>query len=320
MPTMRKIGYIGGFYRTSDGATASKDSLAFRLNAAFVEGLRRWGYTEGQDVDILYPATKFAASEQYFEYAQHLVAEQVELIIIGLSRAFRPTLRATRTIPLVMTMGSDPVEAGFVESLELPGCSVTGLTIRTVGMAVKQFDLLREVAPRTSRVAVLHRPSAPNTPREQHELAHAATVAGITLQFLPVMTVQEIHAAFDIMDASADALLILPDPMLNFAAEDIARLAIRSGLPTIGGNREFADAGGLIGYGPDREALFHRAGAYAAKILGGASPAELPIEQATKFDLVINRATAATLRERGGRDVQVTSWLLEEAGTNGLVG
>jgi putative ABC transport system substrate-binding protein len=195
-----------------------------------------------------------------------------------------------------MAVVADPVGTGFVASLARPGGNITGLSMMAPELAGKRLELLRETTPRISRVAVLRNPANPATALSLSETQAAARVLGVQLQLLEVRTPEELDGALGAAARDrADALIVLPDPMLLTHRRRIADLAAKSRLPAIYYERDFVEAGGLLSYGPSLADMYRRSAVYVDKILKGAKPAELPVEQPTKFELVINLRTAKAL-------------------------
>jgi putative ABC transport system substrate-binding protein len=259
----------------------------------FVAGLRDRGYVEGRTVAIEY---RFADGQfqRLPDLAAELVKLKVEVIVAQGALATQVAAAATTTIPIVMTFTGDPVRAGFVKSLARPGGNITGLTLLAPELSVKRLELIKAAIPEIARVAVL---ANPRTSAEQLEqLRLAAPSLGIRLTVAEAQAPAELDAAFStMMKDDPQMLLQLTDPMLSAQQNRIADIAGRNRLPVISDFRETAEAGGLIAYGPKLNALFDRVAYYVARILKGANPAELPVEQPTEFELVINLRTAKTL-------------------------
>ncbi len=263
----------------------------------FRQGLRELGYVEGKNIIIEY---RFA--EGKFERLPDLAAELVELkvdvIVAQVTVASLAAKGATRTIPIVMQGVSDPVGTGLVASLARPGGNITGTSAMSAEVIGKSLELLKETVPKLSRVAVLWNPdNAIFQAQMLRETQIAAGALAVELQIFAARGADEIDQAFAAMTRGrVGALLVLPDPVFNSHHRGrIVGLAERSRLPAMYGSRDFAAAGGLMTYGPNYADLFRRAAAYVDKILKGTSPTDLPVEQATKFELVINLKTAKTL-------------------------
>ena len=265
-----------------------------RFLSAFRQGLRELGYVEGQNIAI---ESRWAEGKD--DRLPGLATELVRLkvsVIVTHGVAIRPAQQATGTIPIVMAVINDPVAAGFVASLARPGGNITGLSSMAPELVGKQLELLKEVAPKVSRVALLGNPANPGYAPELRQAQETARMLGIRLQPLEVRDPGEIDSVFAaISKQRAGAVIVLSDSMLIDSRARIADLAARRRLPTMSGRIDDAQAGGLIVYGPSILDNFRRAATYVDKILKGAKPADLPIEQPTKFELVINQRTAKAL-------------------------
>jgi len=260
---------------------------------AFREGLRDLGYVEGRNITLEY---RFA--EGYADRLPALVAELVRLpvdvLVVNGTVAIRPAQHATTTIPIVM-VAADPVGAGLVASLARPGGNSTGLSIMVPGFSGKRLEILKEAVPTLSRVAALWHRDAPMGSYVTETQA-AAQALGLQLQALEVRSPNEFDQAFAAMTSEhADALVMIPSALFFSHRRQLAALAVQHRLPAIFMEREFVDAGGLMAYGPSLSDLSRRAATYVDKILKGAKPADLPIEQPMKFELVINLKTAKAL-------------------------
>jgi putative ABC transport system substrate-binding protein len=283
-----RVGYI------SPGS--SSDPMRLRRFEAFRQGLRELGYVEGQNI-VLEPRW---AEGQYARYPA-LAADLVRLkagVIVAVGRAATKAAKeVTRTIPIVMSVVIDPIGSGLVASLARPGGNVTGLTIMASDLVGKQFEVLKEVVPKVSRVALLLNPDNPGSAPQLREAEAAARALGVRLQTLEARGPQEIDSAFAAMTRErAGALVILNDAILGLnQGKQIAELAAKSRLPAVQGLPEYADLGGLMAYGANLLELERRAATFVDKILKGAKPADLPVEQPSKFELVINLQTAKAL-------------------------
>ena len=230
--------------------------------------------------------------EKLHELAAELVRLNVDVIVASPTASIRAAQRATKTIPIVMALSGDPVGSGFVASLAHPGGNITGLTSVAQELTAKRLELLKAIAPAMSRVSFLANRSTPK--RFVTEIEAAGRVLGTQISPVMVEDAGELDRAFAAMaKARVDGLVV--DLVLDEYRRQIADLAIRHRLPTISGPREFAEAGALMAYGPDYPDLFRRAAIYTDRILKGAKPADLPVEQPTKFELVINMKTAKAL-------------------------
>ena len=283
-------------YRIGILATVPPTTPEFALIwEALTEGLRGLGYVEGQNtiIERRFSEGKF---ERFPDLAAELVRLKVDVIVAAGTPAPEAARRATTAIPIVMTNHGDPVGTGLVASLARPGGNVTGLSLLFPELVGKQLELLKEAVPKVSRVAVLWNPTNKTHPLSLREAEVAARSLGIQLQFLEVRAPDEFESAFvAITKERASALLVLPDPVLVGHRTRIAELSAKSRLPAMAGLREHARAGSLMSYGPDLRDNFRRAATFVDKILKGAKPADLPVEQPTKFELVINLKTAKAL-------------------------
>ena len=259
----------------------------------FLAGMRDLGYIEGRNLVLEYRAAG-GKIERLDDLLAELIRLKVDVIVTGGTPAALAAKRARTTIPIVIGAMGDPVESGVVASLARPGGNITGLSLVTSeGFAGKYLELLREAVPKASRVAVLGRPSA-SSPVQAME--RAARSFDIRLQLVEVDQPGQLEGAFAAMTAQhAAALIVTPSPF-NLAHRDrIVSLAAKHRLPAMYGLAAFVEAGGLMAYGASLRELYRRAATYVDKILKGAKPAELPVEQATKFELVINLNTARAL-------------------------
>ncbi len=261
---------------------------------AFRQGLRELGYVEGQNIAI-----EFRSAEGKWERLPDLAAELVRLkvdVIVVNTPAALAAKQATRTIPIVMAVSSDPVGDGLVASLARPGGNVTGSSMMAPELGGKRLQLLKEVVPRASRVAVLSNPTLPYTGRVVREIRAAARVLGVRLQSLEIRAPEDIDRAFEAaIRGRASALMVVDDPLMFVHRARILALASKSRLPAIYPWRDPVDAGGLMSYAANLADSFRRAATYVDKILKGAKPADLPVEQPTRFELVINMKTAKAL-------------------------
>ena len=260
---------------------------------AFRQGLRDLGYVEGKNIviDYRYAEGKF---ERLPDLAAELVHLKVDVILALGVPPTRAAKQVTTTIPIVMVGGSDPVRTGLIVSFARPGGNITGLSDLNVDLITKRLELLKEVVPKTSQVAVLLNPANPTNPMQLKETQRAAPELGVTLLILEIKEAKDLDSAFStIRQERADALLVFSDPMFGFHQERIANLAVKSRLPTMLGNRYYVEAGGLMSYGAaNPDDTFRRSAIYVDKILKGANPGELPVERSTKLELVINLKTA----------------------------
>jgi putative ABC transport system substrate-binding protein len=262
---------------------------------AFRQGLRELGYVEGGNIAI---ESRWAEGhyDRYPALVADLVRLKVDVIVAQSGGATQAAQQATHTIPVVMSLVNDPVGSGFVTSLARPGGNITGLTIVSPDLVGKQLQLLREMVPRMSRIAVLRHPDNPASAAQLREAETAAVAMGARLQALEARNPSDIDAAFAAMIRErAGALLILGDAIFTSQRRQIAQLSEKARIPSIFHATEYAEVGGLMAYGPNFLDLERRAAAFVAKLLKGAKPADLPVEQPTTFELVINRKTAKTI-------------------------
>ena len=263
--------------------------------AAFRQQLRDLGYVEGRNVafEARLAGGKF---ERLPALAQELVHLKVAVIVTSGTVAAKIAKQTTSSIPIVMATGDDPVRLGIAASLARPGGNVTGMTSVASGLAGKRFELLREILPKLTRLAVLLNEGSPVTANFRRELEAATRPLKISLQVVELGSSEEFAAAFSAMARErASAIFVINDPRFFAERQRIADLAIKYRLPSVLGAAEYVDAGGLISYAPSYPDLFRRAAVYVDKILKGAKPGDLPIEQPTKFELVINMKTAKAL-------------------------
>lgn len=274
---------------------ATSGTSTSTLWGVFRQALRELGYVEGRDIVI----EARAAEGQYDRLpalAEELVRLNSDVIVVAGTMAVVPAKQATKTIPIVMAAAANPVESGLVSSLAHPGGNITGMSVLSTDLAGKRLALLKEVVPKAQRVAILSNPGAPAHALILREGLGRARALGLLIQNLPVSTPAGLDEAFLTAIAQhADALFVLDDPMFGSNAGRIVQLAVRSRLPAIYGFRQFVDAGGLISYGPNLPDLFKHAAVYVDRILKGAAPSDLPIEQPTNFELVLNLKAAKAL-------------------------
>jgi putative tryptophan/tyrosine transport system substrate-binding protein len=278
------IGFLG----------AASPSIARPWVTAFETRLRELGWIEGRTVAIEYRWAE-AQTERYAEIAAEFVALKVDVIVTWASAPVLAAKQATVAIPIVFAAQMDPVGAGVVASLARPGGNVTGLSLQQTDTAGKRLELLREVVPDFSRLAIMANAGAPGAVLEMREIQAIARVLGIEAFTVEIRQAEDISPAVQALKSHADALYIATDPLAFTNRIRINALAQDARLPTIYGSREYVDAGGLMSYGPNYTQMFRRAGDYVDKILRGAKPADIPVEQPTKFDLIINLRTANAL-------------------------
>ncbi len=257
--------------------------------------LRERGYVEGQNVSVEFRWAE-DTPDRLSELARALVRHDVDVIVAVGPPAIRAAQQATTAVPIVMMTSGDPVGLGFVRSLAHPGGNVTGVSFLGEELSGKLLELLKQAVPRVSRVAVVWNPGNTAHAAYWREVRTAAKSLGVTLQSLEVGRSDEFARAFErATQEHADALLFLLDPLFSANSTRIADLAKGSQLPTIYGLRQLAEAGGLMAYGPSTAVMVRHAASYVDRILKGAEPGDLPVEQPTKFELVINANTARAL-------------------------
>jgi len=263
--------------------------------SAFRKGLSEAGYVEGQNIAI-----EYRWAEGHYErlpaLAGELVRRPVALIMAGTPPAALAAKIATTSIPIVFVVGLDPVAVGLVASFNRPGGNATGMTLLTGPLVQKRLEFLRELIPNAANIAMLANPTGPDAPPEIRDAQAAAQANGIQIKLLNATTASEIDAAFtSLADLRPDALIVGSDPFFLARSEQFATQTARAKIPAIYSFREFADSGGLISYGTDIANTYRQAGIYAARILKGEKPADLPVQQPTKFELIINLKTAKAL-------------------------
>ena len=285
----------GKVYRIGLLEYSTPDPARQALWTAFRQRMRELGYVEGQNVTFE-PRWAQDDSDRLSKLAAELVGLKVDVIVTAATVSALAAKRATGAIPIVMATGADPMAVGLVANLRQPGGNVTGMTTINSELAAKRLELLRIVAPRASRIAILWDEKGSTFGLAVKDTEAAARRAGFTVQSVPVGSPAEIEAAFaTVVRGSAGALSIAPSPMFFSNRKRLADLAVKHRLPTIVALREYAAAGGLISYGADNAGMFRSAAVFVDKILKGAKPADLPMEQPTKFELVINLKTAKAL-------------------------
>ncbi|MBI4490265.1 MAG: ABC transporter substrate-binding protein [Deltaproteobacteria bacterium] len=277
-----RIGYLG---------TVSSSAGSVRAEA-FRQGLRELGYVEGKNIVVEYRWGE-GKLDRLHELAKELARLKVDVIVALSPPAARAAKEATRTIPIVIRSTYDPVQDGFVASLARPGGNITGLTSISGELAGKRLELLKETVPRLTRVAVLWNPGQRVDTRNFKEMGAASKALGLRLQSLEARRSEDFEGAFKTATSQrAQALITLRNPLIVGQRKQIAELAAKSRLPAIYDDRQFVEVGGLMSYGANLEDLFRRAAIYVDKILKGTKPADLPVEQPMKFELVINLKTA----------------------------
>jgi len=280
-----RIGYL----------SAQDSAREFARAEAIRHALRELGYIEGQNIAIEYRYAE-GKLDRFSELAAELVRLKVDIIVAaGGNRLVRAAKNSTKTIPIVMVgIGADPVEVGLIESLARPGGNVTGLTNLGPELGGKQLELLKEAVPKLARVAVLYDPTSPgNVLRVKEVLPVAARGLGLTLRSWEVRGTDGFEKVFAALNKQRpDGLYVLPGPLMNANQKRTISFALKSRLPSMYNTRESVDAGGLMSYGADIADSYRRVAYFVDKILKGAKPADLPVEQPTKFEFIINLKTA----------------------------
>jgi len=260
---------------------------------SFRQGLRELGYIEGQNIQIEWRTTEGKA-ERHADLAAELVQLKMDVVVVS-GPALQAAMSATRTIPIVMAYGDDPLGTGAIASLARPGGNVTGLSTMHTELIGKLLELLKEVVPKVSRMAVLWNPTAPGSSTNLwlKEAKSTAQSLGITLQPVEARESAELDTAFTSMtQARTGALLVLGEPMMMTNRKQIGDLTLKHRLPSASMRQEYVEAGSLLSYAPSFPDLYRRAATYVDKILKGTKPADLPVEQPTKFELIINLKAA----------------------------
>jgi putative tryptophan/tyrosine transport system substrate-binding protein len=279
------IGYSGG------GTPLTESQRV----AAFVQRLRELGWTEGRNVAIEYRWSE-GRNDRVAEIAVELVRIKVDVIVTTGTPAALAAKQATSVIPVVITGVADPVGSGLVASLARPGGNITGLSIQQADLAGKRLELLREVIPALRRLAILANVGNPNAVPEMGEVRAAARTLGLEVAVFEIRRTEDIAPAFEaLIKDRSEALYVVGDSLLTTNRIRLNTVALGARLPTSYANRESVEVGGLMSYGPNFPDLFRRAAEYVDKILRGAKPADIPVEQPTKFDLVVNLVTAKAL-------------------------
>jgi putative tryptophan/tyrosine transport system substrate-binding protein len=262
--------------------------------AAFVQRLRELGWIEGRTITIEYRWAE-GRSERFAEIAAELVRRKVDVIVTSATEAIVAAKQATSVIPIVFAAAGDPVGTGLVASLARPGGNVTGLSIQQTDVAAKRLELLREIVPGLRRLAILGNVSGPAVVLDMREAEAAARTLGLEVITSEIRRGEDIAPAFAALKGRVEALYLPIDPLVNTHRLRINTLALAARLPTMHTFREGVEVGGLISYGPNVPDLFRRAADYVDKILRGTKPGDIPVEQPSKFDLIINLTTAKAL-------------------------
>jgi putative tryptophan/tyrosine transport system substrate-binding protein len=278
------IGYLG----------ANTPSAESQRIAAFVQRLRELGWIEGRTIAI---EVRWAEgrNERFAEIAAEFVRLKVDVIVTAGTAAVVAAKQATSVIPIVFAAVGDPVGTGLVASLARPGGNVTGLSLQAADIAGKRLELLREVVPGLRRLAILANVGSPLAVLEIREVQATARTLGFEVATSEIRRADDIAPAFDALKGRGDALYVMADPLVTTNRIRISALALGARLPTMHGQRENVEVGGLMSYGANYPGLYRRAADYVDKILRGTKPADVPVEQPTKFDLVVNLVTAKAL-------------------------
>jgi putative ABC transport system substrate-binding protein len=311
MPALRRRGFIGFLGGAAAWPLAARAQQPTKLPTigflgsgtptsqrtwvdAFVQRLRELGWIEGRTVAIDYRWAE-GRPERFAEIAAEFVRLKVDVIFAVGTEAALAAKKATAVIPIVFPVAGDPVGTGIVASLARPSGNVTGLSNLAADLAAKRLEILRDVLPRLARLAILANVGSPAAVLEMHEFRDAASTLGLEVVPLEIRRTDDIAPALESLNGRADTLYVVGDPLANFNRIRINTFALVARLPTMYVQREYVEAGGLMSYGPNYPDLNRRAADYVDKILRGAKPAELPVEQPTKFDLVVNLVTARAL-------------------------
>jgi putative ABC transport system substrate-binding protein len=284
LATLPTIGFLGPLTQAAQS----------QWTAAFVQRLRERGWIEGRTVAIEYRWAD-GRGERLPEIAAEFVRLKVSIIVTSGTAAVIAAKQATSVIPIVFASAGDPVGTGLIASLARPGGNVTGLSNQSAELPGKRLDLLREVVPALRRLAIMANVGSPIGVLERGQAQAAAHTLGLDEVAVEVRRAEDIAPAIEALKGRADALYVVTDPLLNTNRVQINTSALGARLPTTHGERAYVEAGGLISYGPNFPDLFRHAGDYVDKILRGAKPVDLPVEQPTRFDLVVNRRTARAL-------------------------
>jgi len=262
--------------------------------AAFVQRLRELGWIEGRTIAIEYRWGE-GRNERFAEIADEFARRKVDVIVTSATAAVVAAKQATSAIPIVFAAAGDPVGTGLVASLARPGGNVTGLSIQQTDVAAKRLELLREVVPGLGRLAILANVGSPSVVLDMREVEATARTLGLEVTTLEIRRGEDIAPAFEALKGRADALYVCIDPLVGTHRIRINTLALAARLPTMHATREAVEAGGLMSYGANVPDLFRFAADYVDKILRGAKPGDIPVEQPRKFDLIINLTTARAL-------------------------
>jgi putative tryptophan/tyrosine transport system substrate-binding protein len=284
---LRRLGILMPFSKS--------DPFVKQVFSSFTQGLQKLGWLEGKTVSF---ETRYSEGkpERLPALAAELLQENIDIFVVWGAQAVDAARKATSTIPIVITAVGDALGAGYIASLAHPGGNITGLTLAATDQSTKRLQLIKQLAPETIRVAVIWNNTATGHHFQMKELVPAAPQLGIVLQSYPVLSADNIDAALKAAEkADAQALFVMEDPMIQSNRASIAEFALQKHWPAIGEFRPIVDAGGLMSYGPDNVDMWRRAAGYVDKILKGANPGDLPVEQPIKFDFVLNLKTAKAI-------------------------
>jgi putative ABC transport system substrate-binding protein len=276
------------------GFLAANSSMESQRVAAFVQRLRELGWIDGRNLAIEYRWAE-GRNERYAESAAEFVRLKVDVIVTIATPATRAAKEATAVIPIVFAAASDPVGTGLVTNLARPGGNVTGLSNQISETVGKKIELLREIVPRVRRLAIMANVGNPASVLDMGEAHASAGTLGLEVTTSEIRRAEDISPAFDAFKGRVDALYVCVDPLVNTHRIRISTLALAARLPTMHGLREYVESGGLMSYGPNIPDLLRRAADHVDRILRGAKPGDIPVEQPTKFDLIINLTTAKAL-------------------------
>jgi putative ABC transport system substrate-binding protein len=279
------IGYLGSSTPATQGQWV----------AAFVQGLREHGWIDGRSVAIEYRWAE-GRRERAAEIAAEFARLKVDVILTSGAVNILAAKQAAPSTPIVFAVTADPVGTGLVASLARPGGNITGLSSQGTDYAGKQIELLRDLVPALRRVGVMANVASPGATAEMRAFEAAARQVGLDVPILEIRTAGDIAPAFAALSDQLDALNVVPDPLVTSNRVRIATLMLAARLPAIYGSREYPEVGGLMSFGPNLPDLYRRAAAFVDKILRGTKPADIPVEQPVKFDLVVNLTTAKALR------------------------
>jgi putative ABC transport system substrate-binding protein len=282
-PEMPVIGFLG----------ASTPSSWAPWTAAFLQGLKEHGWIDGRTVKIEYRWAE-GRSQRYAEIAAEFLRLKVDLIVT-VGSAVLPAKQAAASIPIVFALAVDPVASGMVASLARPGGNVTGFSVESIDLAGKRIEILRELLPDLQRLAVIADVGYSASVLEKDQVESSARKFGVEVDVLAIRRPEDIAPAFDALKSGTQALYVCPGALVNASHARINTLALGARLPTMHAAREFVGGGGLLSYGANYADMFRRSTEYVDKILKGAKPADLPVEQPTKFELVVNLTTAKAL-------------------------